>query len=122
MARREIGRLGWVKHKPAACDLPNGPVVSRPRRHAEHYVYTVAHDRVRMDADHKNLAQLVDTGFDNWLAVLERFAGIAVDPAKPSAPHAARDAVISASLARFEEVAARIGHGGNGGLEQAAAL
>ena len=82
----------------------------------------VTNNRVGMDADGKNLAQLVDACFDNWLAVLEGFAGIAVDPAKPGPAHALRDAVVDASLARFKQVAARISHGGNGGLEQTAAL
>ena len=52
--------------------------------------------------------ELANAGFDNWPAVLGGFAGLAVDPAKPSAPHASGNAVIGGSLARFEELAARI--------------
>ena len=62
----------------------------------------VINDRVGMEADGKNLAQLVDTCFDNWLAVLEGFAGIAVDPAKPGPAHALRDAVVGRQLSQVQ--------------------
>ena len=71
----------------------------------------IAHDRVGVDAYHENLAELLDACFDDGLAMLERLFGIAVDAAEPGAPYASGNAMVGAALARFEEIAARIGHG-----------
>ena len=75
----------------------------------------VAHNRVGMDAHRENLAELLDTCFDDRLAVFEGLPGVAVDTAEPSSPHASGNAVGSAALARFEKIAARIRHGRDGG-------
>ena len=90
-------------------------LVSRSCRYAEHDMYMVAHDRKSVNADGKNLAQLLNTSFDDRFAVFEGFATVTVDPAKPGAPHTARNAVVGTSLAGFKQVSARRGHGGDGG-------
>ena len=79
----------------------------------------VAHDRVGVDADGKDLAEPVNTGFDDRFAVLEGFAGIGVDSAKLGASHAAGNAVVGAALAGFEERAPWVGHGGDDRLGNA---
>ena len=78
-------------------------------------MHMVAPDRISVEADSKDLALLFNTGFHDRLAMLERFAGVTVDPAKPSAPHTTRNAVVGTSLAGFKQISARGGHGGEGG-------
>ena len=43
-------------------------------------------------------------------AVLEGFAGMGVDAAKPGTSHAAANTVVGTALPRFEEIATRIAH------------
>ena len=62
----------------------------------------VAYDRLGMDPNRKDLAQLVDARIDNRLAMFEGLSGVTVDSAKPSTPHASRNAVVGAGLAGFE--------------------
>ena len=74
----------------------------------------VAHDRIGVDANRKDFSELLDACFDDGLAVFEGFLGVTVDSAEPSAPYRSGNAVVSAALAGFDEIAARIGHGGDG--------
>ena len=46
----------------------------------------VAHHRVSVNADGKDLAKFLDARFDDRFAVFEGFAGVTVYPAKPGAP------------------------------------
>ena len=78
-------------------------------------MYMVAHDRKSVNADGKNLAQLLNTCFDDRLAVFEGLADVTVDPAKPSAPHTTRNKVVGTSLAGFKQVSAWRSHGGDDG-------
>ena len=76
----------------------------------------IAHDGIGVNTHRENLAKLLDTRFDDGLAVFEGLLGIAVDTAEPSTPHASGNAVVGPALAGFEEIATRVGHGGDGRL------
>lgn len=59
---------------------------SQRQRTAEHNVHVIAHHRVGVDANRKNLSQLLDARFNDRLAVFERSSGVTVEATKPTAP------------------------------------
>ena len=58
-----------------------------------HQMVVIAHHYVGVNAAGKGAAQLQDSGFNPRVAMFKTALKIVVKAAKPSAPHAARDAV-----------------------------
>ena len=71
----------------------------------------IAHHRVGVDRHREALGQQAETLFDPSLAVLERLAGVVIDPAQECAADAALDAVVMPVGAGWDKLAAGLGHG-----------
>ena len=74
-------------------------------------VQVVAHDRPRVHAAGKNLAQLQNACLDPRLSMLETFAEVFVQATQPRSAHAAVDAMKRSGLGWVNKLAAGLGHG-----------
>ncbi len=74
-------------------------------------MHVIAHHRIRINAARENLAQFLYALFQPRLAVIKVLLCVVINAAQPRAPHAARHAVIAASVVRIDELFARLSHG-----------
>ena len=70
----------------------------------------LGYHRPRMNTTGENIAKFQNARFYPGSSVLEAFASVIVQAAKPRSAHAAIDAVKGAGLGRVNELAARLGH------------
>jgi len=88
---------------------------ARPQAHVDDGVQVIAHHRPCMNATGENFAKFQNACLHQdrhpGSSVLEAFASVIVQAAKPRSAHAAIDAVKGAGLGRVNELAARLGHG-----------
>ena len=106
-----------LKPNPAHRNFFRRPAVCGYRAHVHDHVQVVAHNRTGMHAAGKNVSQLQNADFNQRFTVLESFAEVFVQAAKPRPARTPIHAVKRSGLGGIDELAARPDHGRSLGFQ-----
>ena len=100
-----------MKLSPASGNFFRRPRIRSRWAHVDDGVQVVTHDRPRVHAARKNIAQRKNASFNPRFSVLETFGEIFIQATQPRSTHAAVNAVQRSGLGWVNKLAARLGHG-----------